>query len=393
MALCAAVLVEEPEALRGRWLAEHPPCTRLELELGCGKGRFTCDTAAAAPETLLAAVEKVPDAMVLAMERCIARGLSNVRFMDRDAARLPLLFAPGEVSRIYINFCDPWPKSRDAKFRLTAPAFLRLYADALPLGGQIWFKTDNAPLFAWSLTQFEAEGWALSEVTDDLHANGPVGVMTDYEAKFHEAGVPIHRLAATRVEGTKTTAAGPVPRLRDAALEDARGGKPAVPELRLAEATRELCHAFYRRFEHDPALFEDASKLTPYRYDAEKVDAYFTERQKRTDRRSFFVLLGEKVIGELVFKKLDPEKKSCELGICLDNDGVKGRGFGTAALRLALEKAFGEFGIETVLADSLLNNTRSQHILQKLGFEQTAEDEHFRYFRITKEQYAREGKT
>ena len=392
MALCAAVLVEEPEALRGRWLAEHPPCTRLELELGCGKGRFTCDTAAAAPETLLAAVEKVPDAMVLAMERCIARGLSNVRFMDRDAARLPLLFAPGEVSRIYINFCDPWPKSRDAKFRLTAPAFLRLYADALPLGGQIWFKTDNAPLFAWSLKQFEAEGWALSEVTDDLHANGPVGVMTDYEAKFHEAGVPIHRLAATRVEGTKTTAAGPVPRLRDAALEDARGGKPAVPELRLAEATRELCHAFYRRFEHDPALFEDASKLTPYRYDAEKVDAYFTERQKRTDRRSFFVLLGEKVIGELVFKKLDPEKKSCELGICLVNDGVKGRGFGTAALRLALEKAFGEFGIETVLADSLLNNTRSQHILQKLGFEQTAEDEHFRYFRITKEQYAREGK-
>ena len=220
---CAAVLVEDPEALRGRWLEDFPARTRLELELGCGKGRFTCDTAAAAPDTLLVAVEKVPDVMVLAMERCLARDLKNVRFMDRDAVRLPLLFAPGEVSRIYINFCDPWPKSRDAKFRLTAPAFLRLYADALPLGGQIRFKTDNAPLFAWSKEQFEAEGWALSEVTDDLHADGPVGVMTDYEARFYEAGVPIHRLAATRTAETRTTAAGPVPRLRDAALEDARG--------------------------------------------------------------------------------------------------------------------------------------------------------------------------
>ena len=223
MAACAAVLVETPEARRGRWLEDFPACTRLELELGCGKGRFTAETAAASPEALLVAVEKVPDVMVLAMERCLRQELKNVRFMDRDAAKLPLLFAPGEVSRIYINFCDPWPKSRDAKFRLTAPAFLRLYADALPLGGEICFKTDNAPLFSWSLQQFEAEGWALSEVTDDLHRSGPVGVMTDYEARFHAAGVPIHRLVARRVEGTKTTAAGPVPRLRDAALADARG--------------------------------------------------------------------------------------------------------------------------------------------------------------------------
>ena len=223
MEACAAVLVEVPEERRGRWLADFPACSRLELELGCGKGRFTADTAAASPETLLVAVEKVPDAMVLAMERCLARGLENVRFLDRDAAKLPELFAPGEVSRIYINFCDPWPKSRDAKFRLTAPAFLRRYADALPPGGQLCFKTDNAPLFSWSVRQLEEEGWALFDVTDDLHAAGPVGVMTDYEAKFYAAGLPIHRLVAVRTENTKTTAAGAVPRLRDAALDDARG--------------------------------------------------------------------------------------------------------------------------------------------------------------------------
>ena len=228
MEKCASVLVEAPEELRGQWLPRFPGHTQLQLELGCGKGRFTADTAAAQPDTLLVAVEKVPDAMIIAMERVLGLELSNVRFIDIDAARLPLLFAPGEVSRIYINFCDPWPKSRDAKFRLTAPAFLRLYADALPVGGQIWFKTDNAPLFDWSLKQFQDEGWVISEKTDDLHANGPVGVMTDYEAKFFAEGVKIHRLVAVRSAETKTTAAGPVPRLRDAALPDARGYERSV---------------------------------------------------------------------------------------------------------------------------------------------------------------------
>ena len=134
----------------------------------------------------------------------------------------PEMFAPGEVDRIYINFCDPWPKSRDAKFRLTAPAFLRSYADALPIGGEIHFKTDNAPLFDWSAGIFAEEGWEVKELTHDLHANGPVGIMTDYEAKFYAEGLKINRLVAVKTEKTKTTAAGEPPRLRNAALSDAR---------------------------------------------------------------------------------------------------------------------------------------------------------------------------
>jgi len=153
----------------------------------------------------------------------VAEGLHNVKFIDRDVALLPELFAPGEVERIYLNFCDPWPKSRDAKHRLTAPGFLRLYADALPDGGELWFKTDNKPLFDWSLEQFTAEGWSLSEVTNDLHAGGICGVMTDYEAKFHAQGVKINRLVATKTADTKTTAAGTPERLRNAALADAKG--------------------------------------------------------------------------------------------------------------------------------------------------------------------------
>ena len=154
------------------------------------------------------------------------RGLENVRFLDRDVTLLPEIFAPGEVDRIYLNFCDPWPKSRDAKHRLTAPGFLRLYADALAEGGQLWFKTDNLPLFQWSVEQFSAEGWALSEVTNDLHAAGVQGIMTDYEAKFHAQGVKINRLVATRTGETKTmTRDGAPARLYDAGLSDARGSQ------------------------------------------------------------------------------------------------------------------------------------------------------------------------
>lgn len=223
MEKCAAVLIDNPADYRGQWLSRIPGYAHLQLELGCGKGRFTADTAAGTPDTLLIAVEKVPDAMILAMERMIKREIGNVRFIDIDANKLPELFAPGEVERLYINFCDPWPKSRDAKFRLTAPGFLRLYADALPLGGQIWFKTDNTPLFDWSIEQLKREGWALSELTYDLHEHGAVGVMTDYEAKFFAEGLKINRLVATRTPETKTTADGAVPRMHNAALSDGYG--------------------------------------------------------------------------------------------------------------------------------------------------------------------------
>ena len=223
MEKCAEYLIDDPAALRGKWLESFPGYDRLYLELGCGKGRFTADTAELMPDTLYIAMEKVPDAMILAMERVRERGIKNVRFIDGDAIKLAEMFAPGEAARIYINFCDPWPKSRDAKHRLTFPGFLRLYADVLPLGGEIHFKTDNTPLFSWSLEQFENEGWALSEKTNDLHTNGPVGVMTDYEAKFHAQGFPINRVVAVKTEATNGMAAGPAPRMYKAALTDAHG--------------------------------------------------------------------------------------------------------------------------------------------------------------------------
>lgn len=223
MEKCAQVQIKEPELLRGAWRGQFPDCGGLWLEIGCGKGRFTIGTAQSEPEIMLLALERVEDAMVIAMERVCASGVGNVRFISRDALKLREIFAPGEIGRIFINFCDPWPKSRDAKHRLTAPGFLRIYADLLPAGGQIHFKTDNRPLFDWSLGRFESEGWELREVTNDLHCGGVRGVMTDYETKFHEQGVKINRLVAVKTENTKNGAAGEPERLRDAALSDARG--------------------------------------------------------------------------------------------------------------------------------------------------------------------------
>ncbi len=223
MEKCAHVQIMEPEQLRGQWKSTFSGFNQLHVELGCGKGRFTANTAKENPDVCLVAIEKVPDAMVVAMERVCDMELNNVRFMDRDVVKLPEIFEKGEVDRVYINFCDPWPKSRDAKYRLTAPDFLRKYADILPIGGQIHFKTDNTPLFTWSLEQFEAEGWQLSEVTNNLHENGPVGVMTDYEAKFHAEGMPINRLVATKTAETKDSSAGSAGRLRNAYLSDAKG--------------------------------------------------------------------------------------------------------------------------------------------------------------------------
>lgn len=223
MEKCSELLLKEPENLRGRWAQSFPGFKKIYLELGCGKGRFTVETAKDMPETLFVALEKVADAMIIAMERVKDSGLENVRFINGDAANLLEIFAPGEVERLYINFCDPWPKSRDAKFRLTAPGFLRLYGSLLPESGEIHFKTDNAPLFDWSIQQLEKENWRLSELTHDLHENGPVGVMTDYEAKFYAEGLKINRLVASRTPATLDTSAGPVPRIHNAALTDARG--------------------------------------------------------------------------------------------------------------------------------------------------------------------------
>jgi len=196
---CAHLLVSQPEELRGRWL-DGTGCDELFLELGCGRGRFTVETAKSRHDVFFVALEKTTNVIVIALERAALDGLSNIRFVNRFADHLADFFAPGEVSRIYLNFCDPWPSRRHVKRRMTGQRFLEIYGHVLRPGGEIHFKTDNKPLFEYSLGEFERCGFVVSEATRDLHGHGTVGVMTDYEMKFYEQGIPICQCIAKKAE-------------------------------------------------------------------------------------------------------------------------------------------------------------------------------------------------
>jgi tRNA (guanine-N7-)-methyltransferase len=192
---CAHLLVAKPEAFCGRWLEEFS-FNELHIELGCGKGNFTVETARNEPDVLLVALEKISNVIVIALERTEQAELQNVRYINKPADYLTEYFGKGEVSRIYINFCDPWPAQRHKKRRLTGRPFLEMYKKVLCSSGEIHFKTDNQSLFEFSLEEFELCDFALTEIAYNLHERGVVGVMTDYEAKFHEQGMPIFKCIA-----------------------------------------------------------------------------------------------------------------------------------------------------------------------------------------------------
>lgn len=193
MEACSDLWIRQPETYKGRWRELMPSCRELRVEVGCGKGKFTVETAAAEPDVLLIAVEIVDDAMVVGMEKAKEMGLKNVFFISMDVAKIEEFFAESEVDLLYINFCDPWPRSKNAKRRLTFHTFLDRYRRVLKLGGQIHFKTDNAKLFEFSLEEFAMCDLEMRNVTRNLHENGPVGIMTGYEEKFYQLGTPINR--------------------------------------------------------------------------------------------------------------------------------------------------------------------------------------------------------
>ena len=160
-----------------------------------------------------------------------------------------------------------------------------------------------------------------------------------------------------------------------------------MEELTLHERTLPLCLEFYRGFEQDKVLFADPALYAPYTFDAAKAEAFFLRRQSQADRQGFYILLEGRVIGDVGFKHIDRVNQSCELEICMQNDRFKNRGYGTRAELLALRYAFGPLGMQTVLADTTLQNTRSQHVLEKVGFRPTGEDKTFRYYRLTREDF------
>ncbi len=169
----------------------------LHIEIGCGKGGFISETAHRNPGINYIAFEKNLDVLVLAMEKATELGLENVRFVPGNADALGEMETASKVQRIYINFCDPWPKSGHKKRRLTHENYLSIYKGLIEQGGAIHFKTDNRGLFEFSLNSFADFGLKLKNITLDLHASDFEGnVMTEYEKLFSEKGQPIYRCEA-----------------------------------------------------------------------------------------------------------------------------------------------------------------------------------------------------
>ena len=198
LARCAPVMVDDPLTWRGRWNElfgnNHP----IRLEIGCGKGRFILETARRNPDVNFVAIEREEGALIMATEKAMDAALPNLRFLSFDAAALGEIFAPGEVSLIYLNFSDPWPPNRQRKRRLTWRAFLAVYDQILSDDGAIFFKTDNQRLFEWSLGELCQNGWLLQNISLDLHNSDYDNIMTEYEEKFSAQGYRIYRLEARK---------------------------------------------------------------------------------------------------------------------------------------------------------------------------------------------------
>ena len=195
---CGDIRITDPENHKGNWNEVFGNDNPIHVEIGCGKGSFVVGMAKLHPDVNFIAIEKVEDVIVMAMEKAIANEVGNVRFMDLDAERIEDFFEKGEIERIYLNFSDPWKKSKQAKRRLTHKNFLDRYKKVLNSGDYIWFKTDNQKLFEFSLNSFCDEGFKLQNITLDLHNSGFEGnVVTEYEQRFMDLGQPIYRLEAT----------------------------------------------------------------------------------------------------------------------------------------------------------------------------------------------------
>ena len=150
--------------------------------------------------------------------------------------------------------------------------------------------------------------------------------------------------------------------------------------IRLCEMTKELAREYYRGFEMDPELFADMSKFRPYAYSAEKC-VEIVERHHQMGRVFLAVMLDNRPVGEVVLKNIDRVRQCCTLGIHMQNDNVKNKGYGTQAEKQAIEYAFQELGLHTVYADAIHKNKRSQHVLTKVGFRETHRDDAFIYYR------------
>jgi tRNA (guanine-N7-)-methyltransferase len=191
------IFISDGRKIKGKWKDEFKNDNPVYVELGCGRGKFILEWARENKNINFVAVDLKDEVLIYVLRKIKEEKLTNVRVLAMDIWFIDEIFDSCEIDRIFINFCNPWPKLRHNKRRLTHSKFLNKYKLFLKNEAEIWFKTDNKPLFDDSLQYFIDENFEILYFTCDLENAGfKENVMTEYEEKFTVLGMNIMFLQA-----------------------------------------------------------------------------------------------------------------------------------------------------------------------------------------------------
>ena len=169
----------------------------IHIEIGMGKGKFIYELAEMNPNINYIGIERFDSVIVRALEKVLEKPLNNLMLLRTDAIDLTTIFTSGSISRIYLNFSDPWPKPRHVKRRLTNKKFLKMYQSLMIKESEIHFKTDNIDLFEFSVEEITDYPMEITYLTRDLHnSDYKNNIMTEFEDKFSKRGNKINMLIA-----------------------------------------------------------------------------------------------------------------------------------------------------------------------------------------------------
>lgn len=192
------VLRDNINELKGKWNLRFKNNNPIHVEFGTGRGKFITTLAKENPNINYIAFEIKEEVLLKAVEKAVEANLDNILFAWADVSNILDYFEEGELSRIYVNFCDPWPKTRWAKRRLTHTNFLNMYKRLLNKDGELHFKTDNENLFEFSLNEIASNNWILKNISLNLAESDFENVTTEYEDKFMSYGMKIFRCEAKK---------------------------------------------------------------------------------------------------------------------------------------------------------------------------------------------------
>ena len=196
------IVIFKPEIQKCKWASYFKDSRPIYVELGTGKGQFIVQNAKQNPEINYIGIDSKNEVLYMALKKILVEDLKNIRLLPFNVENINEVFGSNEVDRLFINFPDPWPKTRHEKRRLTNMRFLEKYKTFLKDNSQIILKTDNRPFFDYSLEEFIISDFHITDISYDLKKEkDEENVPTEYEEKFMEKGVKINRLKSLYISG------------------------------------------------------------------------------------------------------------------------------------------------------------------------------------------------